>query len=159
MRLERAKLNNYSVSYRSGLRFFLIAALALAMSLMFAHSAMAKPEQYQPRNHHNNHHHNNNNGNNNNGGGDNDPHQTNEQENESGDSSQTFTVTGGGDNSDACQGTQGDSNSGSALNNTGILQDVPDGEVEVDDSGNFEESPSSTTTCDQQVNQAASASG
>ena len=33
------------------------------------------------------------------------------------------------------------------------------GDVEVDDSGNFEISPSQTTTCNQQVNQAASASG
>jgi hypothetical protein len=85
--------------------------------------------------------------------------QSNEQENESGDSSQTFTVTGGGDNSNACQGIQGVSNTGSALNNTGILQYASDGEIEIDDSGNFEISPSTKTTCDQQVNQAASATG
>jgi hypothetical protein len=84
--------------------------------------------------------------------------QSNEQENESGDSSQTFTVTGGGDNSNACQGIQGVSNTGSALNNTGILQYASDGSVGVS-GGNFEISPSSKTTCDQKVNQAASASG
>jgi hypothetical protein len=85
--------------------------------------------------------------------------QTPEQEVESGDSSQTFTVTGGGDNSNACQGIQGISNTGNAVNNPNILQYASEGEVEIDDSGNFEISPSSTTTCSQQVNQAASASG
>jgi hypothetical protein len=43
--------------------------------------------------------------------------------------------------------------------NTGILQYASDGEIEIDDSGNFEISPSTKTTCDQKVNQAASASG
>jgi hypothetical protein len=85
--------------------------------------------------------------------------QTPEQEVESGDSSQNFTVTGGGDNSNACQGIQGISNTGNAVNNPNILQYASVGEVEIDDSGNFAISPSSTTTCDQQVNQAASASG
>ena len=87
--------------------------------------------------------------------------QGNEQEPESGDSAQTFTVTGGGDNSNSCQGVQGVNNTGNAVQNTSVLQyATPDGEVEVDDSGNFAISPSSTTTCkDQQVNQAASASG
>jgi hypothetical protein len=85
--------------------------------------------------------------------------QTPEQGVESGDSSQTFTVTGGGDNSNACQGIQGISNTGNAVNNPNILQYASEGEVEIDDSGNFEISPSSTTTCSQQVNQAASASG
>jgi hypothetical protein len=82
-----------------------------------------------------------------------------EQEVESGDSEQAINVTGGGDNSNACQGIQGISNTGNALNGTDVLQYVTLGEVEVDDSGNFAISPSSTTTCDQQVNQAASASG
>src|SRR3954466_100890 len=85
--------------------------------------------------------------------------QTPEQEVESGDSSQNFTVTGGGDNSNACQGIQGISNTGNAVNSTNVLQYASLGEVEVDDSGNFEISPSQTTTCNQQVNQAASASG
>jgi phosphodiesterase/alkaline phosphatase D-like protein len=85
--------------------------------------------------------------------------QTPEQGVESGDSSQTGTVTGGGDNSNACQGIQGISNTGNAVTNTNVLQYASDGsEVEVDDSGNFAISPSSTTTCKSDVNQAASAS-
>jgi hypothetical protein len=85
--------------------------------------------------------------------------QASEQQVESGDSSQTFNVTGGGDNSNSCQGIQGISNTGNAVDNTSVLQYFAFGEVEVGDSGNFEISPSSTTTCNQQVNQAASASG
>jgi hypothetical protein len=85
--------------------------------------------------------------------------QKGEQSTSSGKSSQTFTVTGGGDNSNACQGIQGISNTGNAVTKTNVLQYASFGEVEVDDSGNFEISPSSTTTCEQQVNQAASASG
>jgi hypothetical protein len=84
--------------------------------------------------------------------------QSNEQGNESGDSTQTFTVTGGGDNSNACQGIQGVNNTGSALNNTGVLQYASDGAVETS-GGNFEISPSTKTTCDQKVNQSAAASG
>ncbi|MDX6380650.1 MAG: hypothetical protein QOI57_1674 [Rubrobacteraceae bacterium] len=85
--------------------------------------------------------------------------QRSEQEVERGDSSQTFNVTGGGDNSNACQGIQGISITGNSVNSTNVLQYASLGEVEVDDSGNFEISPSQTTTCNQQVNQAASASG
>src|SRR3954469_1273038 len=84
--------------------------------------------------------------------------QTPEQGVESGDSSQTGTVTGGGDNSNACQGIQGISNTGNALTNNNVLQYASLGEVEVDDSGNFAINPSSTTTCKSDVNQAASAS-
>jgi hypothetical protein len=84
--------------------------------------------------------------------------QSPEQKVESGDSSQNFTVTGGGDNSNACQGIQGISNTGNAVNNTNVLQYASQGGVEVK-GGDFEISPSSTTTCTQQVNQAASASG
>jgi hypothetical protein len=121
--------------------------------------------------------------------------QRNEQDVESGDSSQSFNVTGGGDNSNTCQGIQGISNTGNVVNSTGVLQaNNPfdngfnngffdgfnhndfnndfnnrffdgfnngfnnDG-VEVSDSGNFEISPSSTTSCTNAVNQAASASG
>ena len=89
--------------------------------------------------------------------------QTPEQEAESGDSSQNFTVTGGGDNSNSCQMVQGINNTGNALSNTNVLQYATEGEVEVDDSGNFEIDPSQNANvpkvCDQQVNQAASASG
>ena len=114
---------------------------------------------------HNDSHHNNNNNNhhNKNGGGNGggtEISQDNEQDVESGDSAQNITVTGGGDNSNACQGVQGISNTGNATSQTNILQyanDSPD--VEIDDTANFEISPTSTTKCDQQVNQAASASG
>ena len=86
--------------------------------------------------------------------------QENEQEAESGDATQNINVTGGGDNSNACQGVQGITNTGNATNNVGVLQYAnEDVETELEDSGNFEISPSSTTTCDQQVNQAASATG
>ena len=88
--------------------------------------------------------------------------QSNEQSNESGDSSQTFTVTGGGDNSSSCNMIQGINNTGSALNNTGVLQYASDGGVGTG-GGNFEITPEQNkgvaTPCTQQVNQAATASG
>ena len=140
----------------------MLMAAVLAMVLVAAIPVIAAANGNNDNNNNDNNHHNNrhdnNNGNNNNGGGTG-VSQTNEQSNESGDSTQTFTVTGGGDNSNACQGIQGVSNTGSALNNTAVLQYASDGNVEVDDSGNFTISPSSTTTCKQAVNQAASASG
>jgi len=85
--------------------------------------------------------------------------QTPEQGVESGDSSQNFTVTGGGDNSSSCQMVQGINNTGNSVNSTNVLQYASPSEVEVDDVGNFAISPSSTTTCKNAVNQAASASG
>jgi maltose-binding protein MalE len=89
--------------------------------------------------------------------------QSTEQEAQSGDATQNFNVTGGGDNSNACQGVQGITNTGNATNNTSVLQYANDGrhgaEFEQDNSGDLTISPSSTTTCTQQVNQAASASG
>ena len=86
--------------------------------------------------------------------------QSNEQGVDSGDATQNFNVTGGGDNSNACQGVQGITNTGNATNQTSVLQYAnTDTEFEQDDSGNFTISPSSTTTCTQKVNQAASASG
>jgi hypothetical protein len=85
--------------------------------------------------------------------------QTSEQQVQSGDSSQTFNVTGGGDNSNTCQGIQGISNTGNSVNSTNVLQYASEGGVGVSDSGNFTISPSSTTTCDQKVNQAATAHG
>ena len=84
-----------------------------------------------------------------------------EQEAESGDIDQSFTVTSEGDNSNQCAGIQGVANTGNAQNVIDLTQ--VDGEAddfefdEVDSS--VEVSPESTTTCDQQVNQAASATG
>ena len=84
-----------------------------------------------------------------------------EQEAESGDIDQSFDVSQTGDNSNQCAGIQGVANTGNAQNVIDLTQ--VDGEAddfefdEVDSS--VEVSPESTTTCDQQVNQAASATG
>ena len=84
-----------------------------------------------------------------------------EQEAESGDVDQSFDVSQTGDNSNQCVSTQGVANTGNAQNVIDLTQ--VDGETddfefdEVDSS--IEVSPESSTTCDQQVNQAASATG
>ena len=84
-----------------------------------------------------------------------------EQDAESGDIDQSFDVSQTGDNSSQCVGTQGVSNTGNAQNVIDLTQ--LDGETddfefdEVDSS--IEVSPESSTTCDQQVDQAASATG
>ena len=87
--------------------------------------------------------------------------QETEQEGESADLDQTFTVTSEGDNSSQCANIQGVGNTGNSQNVIDIIQ--YSGEA---DDFEFEEvgsdialSPSNPVTCDQQVNQAASASG
>ena len=100
--------------------------------------------------------------------------QETEQEAESGEVDQAFKVTGSGDNSNQCAGIQGVANTGNAQNVIDVVQfdeyDDFDGDGRLDrnrDGGfEFEEvgstiemNPPNTTTCDQQVNQAASASG
>ena len=87
--------------------------------------------------------------------------QEDEQEGESGEIGQDFSATQEGDNSNQCAGIQGASNTGNSQNVIDLIQ--YSGEV---DDYEFEEvgsdvtvSPTNTTTCDQQVNQAASASG
>jgi hypothetical protein len=87
--------------------------------------------------------------------------QESEQEAESGDIDQSFEVTSTGHNSNQCVGVQGVTNIGNPQNVTDVLQVAS----EADDF-DFEEvgsyitvSPESPTTCDQRVNQAASASG
>src|SRR5919106_2121754 len=87
--------------------------------------------------------------------------QEDEQEGESADINQDFSVTGEGDNSSQCANIQGVGNTGNSQNVIDIIQ--YSGEV---DDVEFEEvgsdialSPSNPVTCDQQVNQAASASG
>ncbi len=84
-----------------------------------------------------------------------------EQDAESGDVDQSFTVTGGGDNSNQCVGIQGVANTGNAQNLTGVIQYGSDADdFEFEDSGaSIEVSPEASTTCEQQVNQAASATG
>ena len=88
--------------------------------------------------------------------------QESEQEGEAADLDQTFTITNDGSNSNQCVGIQGIGNTGNAQNLTDVIQ------YGAEDGGDFEFdevnstitlSPETSTTCDQQVNQAASASG
>jgi hypothetical protein len=87
--------------------------------------------------------------------------QESEQESESGDVDQSFTVSSEGDNSNQCAGIQGVANTGNAQNQTSLIQYGSDADdFEFDEVGsNIDVSPSNSTECDQQVNQAASASG
>ena len=87
--------------------------------------------------------------------------QEDEQEADSGDLDQTFTVTGSGDNSNQCVGAQVSGNTGNSQNQIDILQyDSVADEFEFEEVGSdIAVSPTNTTTCDSQVNQAASASG
>jgi hypothetical protein len=87
--------------------------------------------------------------------------QESEQEGESGDVDQSFTVTSEGDNSNQCAGIQGVANTGNAQNQTNLIQYGSEADdFEFDEVGStITVSPTSTTECNQQVNQAASASG
>ncbi len=87
--------------------------------------------------------------------------QESEQESESGDVDQSFTVSSEGDNSNQCAGIQGVANTGNAQNQTSLIQYGSDADdFEFDEVGsNVDVSPGNSTECDQQVNQAASASG
>ena len=74
---------------------------------------------------------------------------------------QSFEITSTGDNSNPCAGVQGVTNTGNPHNVIDLLQ-----AASAADDFDFEEvvsditvSPELPTTCDQQVNQAASASG
>ena len=87
--------------------------------------------------------------------------QETEQETESGELNQTFEISGGGDNSNQCVGIQGIGNTGNVQNLADVVQ-----YGSIADDFEFEEvgstitvSPETSTTCDQQVNQAATASG
>ena len=110
-----------------------------------------------------------------------------EQEAESGDVDQTFEVSGPGDNSNQTVGIQGVANTGNVQNQLGVTDagdfsdfrgeddfcdifdcdeddffgdDDNDGDFEFDDGGSsIVVSPTNITSSDQQVNQAASASG
>ena len=87
--------------------------------------------------------------------------QESEQESESGEVDQSFEVAGSGDNSTQCANIQGVANTGNAQNQIDLIQYGSDADdFEFDEVGsNIEVSPENSTTCDQQVNQAASASG
>jgi uncharacterized membrane protein len=85
--------------------------------------------------------------------------QESEQEGEAGDLDQSFTVTSEGDNSTQCAGIQGVGNTGNAQNVTDILQYGSTADEFEEVGSTIDVSPTSTTTCDQQVNQAATAAG
>src|SRR5829696_2285242 len=95
-----------------------------------------------------------------------------EQEAESGDVDQSFDVSQTGDNSNQTVSTQGIANTGNAQNTIGVtdfgFEDDNgdrffddgfdrDGDIEIEDSGaDIDVSPTNTTTCTSEVNQAAS---
>jgi len=83
-----------------------------------------------------------------------------EQEAESGDVDQSFDVSSTGDNSNQTVGTQGVANTGNAQNQIGVFQTGSEADdFEFDDGGSsIEVSPTNTTSSNQEVNQAASAS-
>jgi hypothetical protein len=87
--------------------------------------------------------------------------QETEQEGEAGDLDQSFEVSGSGDNSTQCAGIQGVGNTGNSQNVTDLIQYGSEaGDFEFEEVGStIDVSPASTTTCDQQVNQAATAAG
>ena len=82
-----------------------------------------------------------------------------EQQAESGDVNQSFDVSNTGDNSNQCAGIQGVANTGNAQNQVGVIQYGSEAEdFSFEDSGaSIEVSPSNFTSCEQEVNQAASA--
>ncbi len=85
--------------------------------------------------------------------------QEQEQEGESGEFDQSFEVSGSGDNSNQCVGIQGAGNTGNSQNVIDLIQygSTAD-DFEFEEVGStIDVSPTNTTTCDQQVNQAASA--
>jgi len=86
--------------------------------------------------------------------------QETEQEAQSGDIDQSFNVSNSGDNSNQCAGIQGVANTGNAQNQISVLQSGSEADdFSFEDSGaSITVSPSNTTLCDQQVNQAATAS-
>ena len=86
--------------------------------------------------------------------------QEDEQEGESGELDQDFSATQEGDNSTQCAAIQGVGNTGNSQNVIDVIQysgEVDDWEFEAVGS-TIDVSPTNTATCDQQVNQAASAS-
>lgn len=87
--------------------------------------------------------------------------QENEQEGESGDVDQSFTVTGSGTSADQCAAILSAAQSGNSQNSAGVIQS--DGseadDIEVEDSGSsIDLSPEVAEECEQTINQAAVAS-
>ncbi len=83
-----------------------------------------------------------------------------EQETESGEVSQDFSVTGEGDNSSQCANIQGVANTGNTQNQIDLIQYGSEGDFEFDEvNPTITVNPSNTYSCTTEVNQAASASG
>ena len=140
-------------------KFVLLAAL-LAVLVAAALPAFAdKGRDNGDRNDGKNRQHQRHNG----GGGNGGPaiSQESEQDAESGELNQSFNVSQTGDNSNQCVGIQGVANTGNAQNQTSLIQYGSEADdFEFDEVGStITVSPENSTTCDQQVNQAASASG
>ena len=85
--------------------------------------------------------------------------QESEQETESGEVNQTFEVSSTGDNSNQCANIQGIAQTGNVQNQLDLLQYGSEADdFEFDEvNPSIEVSPENSTTCDQQVNQAATA--
>jgi hypothetical protein len=85
--------------------------------------------------------------------------QDSEQDADSGDVNQTFDVSNSGSNGNQCVGITGNANTGNAQNQIDLIQYGSDADdFEFDETGaNLNVTGDSTTTCDQQVNQAAAA--
>ncbi len=84
-----------------------------------------------------------------------------EQESESGEVAQEFVVTGEGSNGNQCVGINGTANTGNLQTETGTIQYASDIEEleqeEIGDALTINEDQEFTTTCTQEVNQAAAA--
>jgi hypothetical protein len=141
----------------------LLAMMVVAALPVFAADNNNNHNNRNDHNDNNNRNDNNRNENNNRNNNNGDPviTQENEQEAESGDVDQSFTVTNTGDNSNQCAGIQGVANTGNAQNQIGVIQyGSESGDFEFDEVGSsIDVSPENSTDCDQQVNQAASAFG
>ena len=136
-------------------KLVLLAAL-LAMLLGAALPALAADDRGNGDRNDNNHR-----DNNNNGGGDPAITQESEQETESGDVDQSFTVSNTGDNSNQCAGIQGVAQTGNDQNEISLTEyRSRTDEFNFDEVGSsIEASPKNSTGCEQGVDQAASASG
>jgi len=169
-------IGNIRASLRLGLALLLALALLASLAATPA-AAKERPSDHQynerdndddndnhndnNKRHHSHHSDNKNKGSGGGGsGGSFESSQESEQEAESDEINQSFTVTSSGSNSTQCAGVQGDAQTGNAQNLFDIEQvNSETDEVEAEEVGStIDASPTSDTTCDQQVNQAAAAS-
>jgi hypothetical protein len=132
----------------------------LVVSVLAMLAVAALPTLAQHRDNHNNDNHNHNNNDNHHFfGGNGGVSQELDQNADSGDVNQSFDVSNTGDNSNQCVGITGNANTGNAQNQIGVIQyGSRADDFDFNDTGaNLDVSGTSTTTCDQQVNQAAAA--